>query len=91
MAKKFFEMIDIRTGKLAFAGSAIECRDFLGIRDVKQIYNAVYRAKDSVYKGFCFVEHDLMSTEDDKAIRAWDDFTEPLRRKFGVPRYKGAK
>lgn len=36
----------------------------------------------------CINENKQTSAEDLEAIRKWNAFTEPLRKEFGIPRWK---
>lgn len=87
---KYFELYEVWSGKLAFTGSANECKEFLNINDVRQIYMVKDRCRNGIYHGYQVVECEYPSEKLDAAIKAWDAFTEPLREKYGIPRYRGA-
>ena len=86
---KIYELYDIMTGDLAFTGSANECMKFVGVKNVKRIYNMMDRSRNCVGWGYQFVEIDLAADKVQKAIQAWDAFVEPIRERFGIAVYKG--
>lgn len=90
-----YEVYDFRSGALIAAGTAAQCAEQLGISDTG-FRSAIKRCKRGQTKKYRIVKVDslqpeqLISEQDRvlRAIEAWDAFTEPLRKKFGIPVHK---
>lgn len=78
-------MRDQKSGKVVFEGTTKECADYAGINH-KTFHTTVTRY--GKYKRW-LVEETFSatdrSTENEEAIRRWDAFMEPLRKKYGIP------
>lgn len=81
----WFRVYDVETDELIVEGSAKECAEALG-GDRNSITNAYYNTVNGTYKG-CRIEE--MSADEAKsdaeAIKNWDAFCEPIRKKYGIP------
>lgn len=84
---KIYVVKDPLTDAVVCEGTADECAAALGFKTGKNFRNAVTKFNMGNYKRYEIVTEEFI--EKQKAIRAWDEFTEPLRKKFGIPRYKG--
>lgn len=79
---------DPQTGEEVFRGFASDCAEFLGIPKDK-FYRVAYKAMAGTYKPWDIRREGDFDIEEQTAIQKWDAFTAPLRRKYGIPVYKG--
>lgn len=79
-----YKLYDKKTGKLVFTGTALQCAKFMGMKNVKNFYSARDYTKDGTYKGYRIEQ---VIDWDAYAVREWNKFTEPLRKKYGIPQY----
>lgn len=86
MSKKYV-VKDPVTDAFICEGTAEECAAVLGFKDGKSFRQAVTRFNIGEYKKYKIVTEEFFRKQ--IAIQAWDEFTGPLREKFGIPRYKG--
>lgn len=91
-----YELYDIITDQLVFAGTERECADFVGTKPGR-IRDAYCHTRKGIYKNYRIVdvtgnsEYVCMSDRDRDAIENWDKFTKPLRKEFGIPVYRPGK
>lgn len=90
----YYKIFKTTTGELLKFGTARECAEFIGIGE-RWFSDAVGRGLElgrgryrvEVIKGMSTqVRHESEATME--AIAAWDAFTEPIRREFGIPVYR---
>lgn len=90
---KTYEVYSRETGELLVEGTITECASAIGLS--RSGFNHAVNAKH--HSRFCFVdttEEDEVtdrSTDVREAIKAWDAFCEPLRKKYGIPVYRPRK
>lgn len=91
-----YKIIDPDTGELLFNGNTKECAEFMGIT-MKAFQNGTYAMRKSnkeIWRGYCIevVKTECKQREQPvkvkSAIKAWNDFTEPLRKAYGIPVYR---
>ena len=75
-----------RTGAEVCRGDARTCAQALGLKSAKVFYNTVNRMNRGLYRQYRIETARSPATEE--AIRQWDAFTEPLRRRYGIARYQ---
>ena len=84
--EKRYRIRNVEMNEIVFEGTTKECAEFLGITR-ESFYSRSYTG------GFCkkwSIEDGPTDAElDREAIRKWDEFTEPLRRKYGIKKYIG--
>jgi hypothetical protein len=70
-----------------FEGTTNECREFLGVSD-SSVRDAVNDGR--LVAGRYILEEilDADAKQKREAVASWDAFTEPLRQKYGIPRYR---
>ena len=85
MSKQYI-MTDPGTGREVCRGDAEHCARVLGLNSVKNFYNTVNRMNRGLYRRYRIETE--RSAEVLEAIRRWDAFTEPLRRRYGIARYR---
>lgn len=96
---KTYQLRDCSTDEIVFVGLAAECAEFLGValNTFRWVRSQASTAnKPAAMKGFYLEEVDTNGPSDfwgldAAAIRAWDAFTEPLREKFGIPKWTPPK
>lgn len=82
---KRFRLYDIETGELVVEGSTRECGEAIGAGD-EAIRVAFNYTINGTYKGYQIEEvPEDEAKSDAEAIRNWDAFCEPIRRKYGIP------
>lgn len=75
------------TKKIICEGDAQQCADALGFKSKKMFYNITNRINAGMYKKY-LIDTDVMPMTQ-TAIDRWNAFTDPLRKKYGIPRYRG--
>ena len=75
------------TEEILLEGSSGECAKFLGV-SIKGFYSAVQKSAEGTYSKALVEVSPQLTERDYDAIRKWDEFTEPLREKYGVPVYR---
>ena len=88
--RKLYRLRDCTSGEVVLSGTAAECAEFLGIKEksfhvIRSHFSGTGERPKS--KGYYLEELGRAATLDAEAVRAWDELTEHLRRKYGVPRY----
>ena len=94
-----FELYDIETGELVFAGTDAECSAFAGASISSAISKAYRNTRNATYHNYRIVDVTPPELAGDKplvngtaeAIRKWDEFCEPIRAEFGIPVYRPGK
>ena len=85
-----FRIIDKEKDSQEFIGTTSECAEFIGM-NLKTFY--YYRDIGITEIQDRWIIEELpkvtVSDLDAAAIRKWNEFTEPLRKKFGIPVYRG--
>lgn len=93
-----FTVCDSR-GSLLAKGTAAECAKALGMTE-KYFRYVVSASRDGKYKGYVIEDiTDYGHQETDEweqsrnadAIRNWNEFVTPLRKKYGIPVYRAKK
>ena len=78
------------TGAVVCKGTAKECAKNLGYKSERVFRNCVTKANVGMYRKYIIQsEGEEEVSWREEAIRKWDELTEPLRKEFGIPRYKG--
>ena len=95
-SQKYYKIIDPDTGDVLCSGDSEKCAVFFGVSK-KCFQNSVgdmIRNRRPRYKGYCIEVKSTARKQQEQpaevksAIKAWNDFTEPLRRKYGIPVYQ---
>lgn len=84
--RKQYIITDPGTGQVVCRGDAEACTRALGLKSVKIFHNTVNRMNRGLYRRYRIETE--RSPETLEAIRRWDAFTEPLRRRYGIARYR---
>lgn len=86
--KRIFRLYDIETGELFMEGSSKELGEAIGAGK-ESILKAYEKNYQPIYKGYEIEavdgEYEEYTKTDAEAIRSWNAFVEPLRKKFGIP------
>lgn len=80
-------------GDLVVSGDAKVCAKALGMTTDyfrKASLNEKYK-KWNIVDTTTTDRDKCISTNEQSAIKAWDDFCEPIRKKYGIPVYRGRK
>ena len=91
-----YELYEIITDQFVFRGTEAECCDFVGTTHGR-INDAYKYRKNSTYKRWRIVkvggnsDYYSVSPSDYEAIERWNEFTRPLRKKYGIPVYRPGK
>lgn len=88
---KQYKIIDPDTGDVLCAGNAKKCAEFVGAEEKtfrKRVWEMMEHGRGT-YRGYCIETDQPTWTKD--AIKEWNNFTEPLRRKYGIPVYRPGK
>lgn len=81
----FFRLYDIETGDLIAEGTSKECGEAIGAGE-DAIRQAYQRTLNGTYKGYQIEGvPEIKAKSDAEAIRNWDAFCEPIRKKYGIP------
>ena len=84
----YFRLYDLETGELVAEGTSKACGEAIGAGE-DAIRQAWQRTLNGVYKGYLIEGvRQVRANSDDEAIKNWNDFVEPLRKKYGIPVYK---
>ena len=70
-------------------GTAAQCAERLCYKNANVFRNNVLKQRDGQFKKYLIEEVTEIKDEGwrAEAIRKWDEFTEPLRKEFGILRY----
>lgn len=72
--------------KLIVSGTAQECGEILGLSGKTIVaYARACRSGEPCKYKVITSEPPVLSGSDAAAIKAWDDFCEPIRKKYGIP------
>lgn len=92
-ALKQYKVFHKITGKLVFEGTAKECAEEFGVTD-GTIRHAASEGHVLIRK-YRVVDYSEMKDKNtdnytgfDAAAKKWDDFCEPIRKKYNIPVYK---
>ena len=83
----YFEVYDIETGDLIASGTQDECGAAIGVSGRTLQQNASLYATGE-YTKYRIERNDAPSKPTSaylSAIKAWDDFCEPIRKRYGIP------
>ena len=81
----WFRLYDIETGDLVVEGTSKDCGKAIGAGE-DAIRQAYQRTLNSTYKGYQIEGiQKVEANSDAEAIKNWDAFVEPLRKKYGIP------
>lgn len=92
-ALKCFEVFHKVTDDLLFKGTARECAEQFNV-SVDAIrraanYGSLIQCKYKVAESYESSDNDDGSCNElSRAAKKWDDFCEPIRKKYGIPVYK---
>lgn len=86
------------TDEFLFEGTAEECAEFCGLslswfKEVANDIGVCCRGRYRVKEVYGEAEEKLPQKNDSMkaAAKAWDEFCEPIRKKFGIPVYRPGK
>ena len=91
---KRFKVFDVKTGELLVEGTAKECAEGVGLsesgfRQAAVISDGVGHSKYKIIDETPPEDEIRELSYDFKvAAKKWDEFCEPIRKKYGIPVYK---
>lgn len=81
-----YRVYDRKTGELVVEGTSKECSEAVGAPHRDTIRSAYKGTRNGTYKGYRIEEvRDGEARSDAEAIRNWEAFMRPLRKKYGIP------
>ena len=90
--KNEYEVISSLTGEVLCRGTGSECAELLGDDVTADKLRAAARRGFNLCKKYKvrFIDEDFQQEDgsDAETIKAWNEFCEPIRKKYNIPVYK---